>query len=119
MRHDGEAIVLFQRHGEEKLRQVAGVDGLRYENSQRTQTFFEQQFRVRLSVGEMVIVTADDAAAGKLGELFFCGPQALAIPQEDSAEVEPVTAPRHSPDVQRLLVVRVAGMTSPPPPPEK
>ncbi|HTI49751.1 MAG TPA: hypothetical protein VL475_02325, partial [Planctomycetaceae bacterium] len=95
-------------YGDEQLRRDVGDDGWRLSNKQRTATFFPQRFQVKLSVGEMALVTADDDAEGRLGELFFRGPQALA-PNNDVLPGETHTA--SSPTVQRILVVRLAGMS--------
>jgi hypothetical protein len=96
-------------YGDKQLRRDVGDNGWKLQSKQRTATFFPQRFQVKLSVGEMALVTADDDANGRLGELFFRGPQALAPNSEDSLE-EGRTAP--SPTVQRILVVRLAGMSA-------
>jgi hypothetical protein len=96
-------------HGSQQVRPVVGEDGWQYQDGQKTATLFPQRFTVRLAVGDMAILTAADGSQGRLGELFFRGPPALTPPGEAGhAEVG------HSADslnsVQRLLVVRLAGM---------
>jgi hypothetical protein len=78
-------------HGQEQLRRVVGDAGWQFHTAQRTETLYPQRFSLRLSVGEMAVVTADEEADGTLGRLFFLGPD-------------------DEPQVQRLLVVRLAGM---------
>lgn len=100
------------QYGDEKLRPVADADGWRYQNSQRNEILYPQRFSLTLSVGEMAIITAEDGADPALGRLFFCGPPAidLSTPHADPQDVPVRHSPLHGPTVQRLLVVRLAGM---------
>jgi hypothetical protein len=99
-------------HGEKQYRPAVGDSGWLFENSQQTETFFPQRFQVKLSVGEMALVTAADDAKGGLGELFFRGPQALVPPVESRSADETTSAVRELPTVQRILVVRLHAMGS-------
>lgn len=81
-------------HGTEQLRHAAGEAGWQFQQSQRTETFFPQRFGVKLSVGEMVVVSSENTESTRLGRLFFLGPD-------------------EEPTVHRLLVVRLAGMKEP------
>jgi hypothetical protein len=96
-------------YGDEQLRRDVGDNGWKLQNKQRTATFFPQRFQVKLSVGEMALVTADDNPQGLLGEIFFRGPQALAADSEDSPGEGHIAS---SPTVQRILIVRLAGMNN-------
>jgi hypothetical protein len=100
------------QYGDEKLRPVADGDGWRYQNSQRNELLYPQRFSLTLSVGEMAIVTAEDGAESNLGRLFFCGAPGIDCPASNADTPEaPAKNPALSgPTVQRLLVVRLAGM---------
>jgi len=114
---DGWARLEFMpqvHHGQEQLRPDVGAAGWEPQYGQRTDSFFLQRFDVKLSIGEMAVVTADDGASGTLGQLFFRGPAALQAPQElDEAAAGEEAAPSSENDypIQRLLVVRLAGMS--------
>ncbi len=99
-------------HGEGRQRYVAGEEGWRLQSGQQTETLFRQRFDVKLGTGEMAVITAADDAPGTLGHLFFRGPAALRRPpdpENGSAADEPAT-PTTEYAVQRLLIVRLAGM---------
>lgn len=101
-------------HGDERLRPGIGESGS-WENipGQRKATLYPQRFAVRLSVGEMAVLTAADDAKGRLGELFFRGPAALAALGDGWANNEQAPADQPLTTVQRVLVVRLAGMSEP------
>jgi hypothetical protein len=100
------------QYGDEKLRPVADGDGWKYQNSQRNEILYPQRFSLTLSVGEMVIVTADDGADPTLGRLFFSGPPGIdyTTSSGDPAESPVKSWTPDAPTVQRLLVIRLAGM---------
>lgn len=85
-------------HDQEKLRYTVGAENWQFESAQKTETMFAQRFGLRLSVGEMAVLTAADNAEGTLGRLFFIGPE-------------------DEPDLQRVLIIRLAGMSAPDLPP--
>ncbi|MGQ0635385.1 MAG: hypothetical protein ACT4QC_12295 [Planctomycetaceae bacterium] len=94
-------------HGDHILRQMADTEhGWHYRDTQQTEVYYRQRFAVRLGVGEMALLTAEDDSAGKLGELFFRGPPGLAPDGDESVD----EAGQPPADVQRLLVVRLSGM---------
>lgn len=101
-------------HGDNQLRQVAGDEGWRYQSGQLAETFFLQRFDVKLSTGEMAVITAEDDAPGSLGQLFFRGPAGIRRSREgtddSAAEEEAAPSPENDYPVQRLLIVRLAGM---------
>jgi hypothetical protein len=98
-------------------RTVAGAEGWRYENSQRVETFFPQRFSLRLSVGDMAVLTIEENADGSLGNLFFSGPSVLQSQEGGSGPFNEIPTveqrPGNDEPVQRLLVVRLAGMKAP------
>src|SRR5262249_25195284 len=57
-------------YGDEQLRPVAETGGWAPQTRQNIRTFFDERFEVKLSVGEMALVTTVDDAPGTLGELF-------------------------------------------------
>jgi hypothetical protein len=101
-------------HGDEHLRHAVGDAGWRFQNGQQTESYFLQRFDVKLGLGDMAVITSEDQAAGKLGQLFFRGPAALQPPRETLPDLFNVDEPRLSPNssfpIQRLLVIRLAGM---------
>jgi hypothetical protein len=101
-------------YGDDQLRPVVGDAGWRFQSGQQTETFFLHHFNVKLGTGDMAVITADDDVQGTLGQLFFRGPTALRPPREpgnDSADGEqPTPPPPHDRPIQRLLIVRLAGM---------
>jgi hypothetical protein len=101
-------------YGDDQLRPVVGDAGWRWQNGQQTETFFLHRFNVKLGTGDMAVITADDDSPGTLGQLFFRGPAALRPahdPENDSADGEQTTPPpTHEHPIQRLLIVRLAGM---------
>lgn len=101
------------QYGDERLRHVADSEGWRYQNSQRIETLFHQRFALKLSQGEMAIITADDRADSSLGKLFFCGPAGMTYPEEGSPAETATPLPSadgNVANVQRLLVVRLTGV---------
>ncbi len=100
------------QHGEDQQRYVVGETGWRFQSGQQIQSFFRQRFEVKLGTGEMAVITAEDDAAGTLGQLFFRGPAALRPPQNPEQETADGEQPSPPPDhpIQRLLIVRLAGM---------
>jgi hypothetical protein len=101
-------------HGDDQLRPEVGGMEWRYQNGQLTETFRPQRFEVRLSTGDMAVITAEEDAPGTLGQLFFRGPAALRPPRAsgDGSEIGEPTSSPPEPDypIQRLLIVRLAGM---------
>ena len=101
-------------HGDEHRGYAVGEAGWRFQNGQQTESYFLQRFDVKLSVGDMAVITSEDEAAGKLGQLFFRGPTALQPPRETLPDLFNADEPRPSPNssypIQRLLVIRLAGM---------
>ena len=101
-------------HGTPHDRRVVGAAGWQFQIGQESETFLVQRFNVKLCTGEMAVVTCEDEAAGTLGHLFFRGPAALRPPGADeggSSAVESAAAEaRMEYPVQRLLIVRLAGM---------
>jgi hypothetical protein len=95
-------------HGDDKLRYAVGATDWKLQNGKQTETYYLQRFEIELATGEMAILTADEGAAGTLGQLFFRGPSGLRRPKgEDDLE----SAPPESPcPIQRLFVIRLAGM---------
>lgn len=97
-------------HGDEQLRPTAESGGWIPQTKQNVRTFFDERFDVKLSIGEMALVTVADEAPGTLGELFFRGPQALYQPN-NLEEADAIFSGRQElPSAQRLLVVRLAGV---------
>jgi hypothetical protein len=101
-------------HGDDQLRHEVGGMEWRYQNGQLTETFRSQRFEVRLSTGDMAVITAEDHAPGTLGQLFFRGPSVLrpAAASADGIDSGELTLPAPEADypIQRLLIVRLAGM---------
>jgi hypothetical protein len=101
-------------HGDEHLRHAVGDAGWRFQNGQHIESYFLQRFDVKLSLGDMAVITSEDEATGKLGQLFFRGPSALQQPREMPPDVFNVDDERPSPSnsysIQRLLIIRLAGM---------
>ncbi len=101
-------------HGAEQLRHAVGDAGWRFQNGQQTESYFLQRFDVKLSLGDMAVITSEDEAAGKLGQLFFRGPAALQPSRETLPDLfnrdEPLSSSNSSYPIQRLLVIRLAGM---------
>jgi hypothetical protein len=86
-------------YGREYLRRTADESGWRFETAPRVQTFLQQRFSLSLAQGEMALITAAPGAQQNLGSRFFLG--AADEASEDQAE--------SAPQIQRLLVVRLAG----------
>jgi hypothetical protein len=101
-------------HGDDHLRHAVGDAGWRFQNGQQIESFFLERFDLKLSVGEMAVITCEDDAAGKLGQLFFRGPSALQPPHETVPDVFGADTPQPSQNgncpIQRLLIIRLAGM---------
>lgn len=76
------------RHGQERMRHVAGSEGWQFSMAQDLHAFNTHKFSTTLSVGEMVIMTAGIASRQySLGEWFFRPP---------------------GESMQRVLIIRVA-----------
>ncbi|MFN0056031.1 MAG: hypothetical protein ACKV0T_28125 [Planctomycetales bacterium] len=100
-------------HGQEQLRRDVGEGGWQFTPRQRTETMFPQRFSVRLSVGEMAVLTSTDDCDGKLGGLFFRGPSAMAPPEASGHQPDGEENSPNASDVQRLLIVRLATVNTP------
>jgi hypothetical protein len=102
------------QYGEEQQRYVVGDAGWRFQTGQQTETFFLHRFEIKLCTGDMVVLTAEDDSPETLGQLFFRGPAALRPPRnadEESAENDGAATPSTlDHPIQRLLIVRLAGM---------
>jgi hypothetical protein len=102
------------QYGQEQQRYVAGDGGWRFQSGQQTETFFLHRFEVKLGTGDMAVVTAEDDSPGTLGQLFFRGPAALRPPRAADEEPadgdEPAPPSAHDHSIQRVLIVRLAGM---------
>jgi hypothetical protein len=105
-------------HGDDQLRFAVGEE-MRWQqqSGQLTETFRAQRFTIELKAGDMAIITAEDDSPASLGQLFFRGPAALqrSRDQEDSTQTSEYQAeqpPQQETEypIQRLLVVRLAGM---------
>lgn len=104
----GLEFLPLMHHGEELLRTVADGQDWRFQQGQQTEVFYRQRFQVKLTVGEIALITAEEKSQGKLGDLFFRGPSALQHRGEEAErEVEP---PQVSSPVQRMLIVRLSGL---------
>lgn len=112
---DGWAQLEFApqvQYGEGRQQYVVGEAGWRFQSGQQTETFLRQRFEVRLGTGDMAVITAEDDAPGTLGQLFFRGPTALRPPRDTEKETadDGQSAPPPDHPIQRLLIVRLAGM---------
>lgn len=112
---DGWARLEFTpqiHHGEDQLRPEVGANGWTLQNGQLTESFRPQRFTVDLKTGDMAIVTAEENSPGTLGQLFFRGPAALRRAQEAEPLFGDQPQSAREPDypIQRLLIVRLAGM---------
>jgi hypothetical protein len=114
---DGWARLEFTpqiNHGDDQLRHAVGEQmRWQYQSGQLTESFRPQRFAIELKAGDMAILTAEDDAPATLGQLFFRGPAALQ-PSRDpgegaAAEDQPARSEPEYP-IQRLLIVRLAGM---------
>ena len=121
---DGWARLEFTpqiNHGDEQLRHAVGDEmNWQYQSGQLTESFRPQRFTMELKAGDMAIITAEDESPATLGQLFFRGPAALqksrgpesAPPGENTGEIpgnQPFSVESEYP-IQRLLIVRLAGM---------
>ncbi len=118
---DGWAKLEFTpqiNHGDDQLRHAVGEEmHWQYQAGQLTESFRPQRFTVELKAGDMAIITAEDDSPGTLGQLFFHGPAALGrgrdqegeTAQGDSGSEQPAPPEAEYP-IQRLLIVRLAGM---------
>ncbi|RPI84025.1 MAG: hypothetical protein EHM42_07870 [Planctomycetaceae bacterium] len=88
-------------HGAHQFRRTTDDTGWRFEDSQRVETFFQQRFSLTLGKGEMAIIASDGQPGRKLGHLYFTG-AGINASREASEE---------SLEVERLLIVRLAGST--------
>lgn len=69
----------------------AGENQFEMRHSQRVEEYPQLQFSLTLALGEMVVLTGDNATQTSLGRLFYFGPE-------------------DEPKSQRLLVIRLANM---------
>jgi hypothetical protein len=103
------------QHGYNQQSYTIADAGWRFQNGQETNTLFRQRFEIKLGTGDMAVITAEDDAAGTLGQLFFRGPAALRPPPnpekepKEPQEGEQAVPPPDYP-IQRLLIVRLAGV---------
>lgn len=91
---DGWVTLFFTpelHHGARELRRVAGETGWELKSSQKIERFPDQEFRMTLNVGEMVLLGARENASHDLGDQFFHA----SLDQAQS---------------KRLIVVRLADM---------
>ncbi len=106
--------------GDDKLHYAPGEsDDWRFQSGQQTETLFLKRFEVKLSTGDMALLTADEDVPGTLGQLFFRGPAGLrpapAPAREgdggdgDLGQPQAAAQLKESP-IQRLFVIRLAGM---------
>jgi len=114
---DGWARLEFTpliNHGDDQLRHTVGEQmHWQYQSGQLTEWFRAQRFTIELKTGDMAILTAEDEAPATLGQLFFRGPAALGRSHEQDT-VTPLDDQPAPPEpeypIQRLLVIRLAGM---------
>ncbi len=97
-------------HGTAHNRRVVGEAGWMYKTGQENETFFLERFSVKLCTGNMVVITCVDDSADTLGQLFFRGPAALRPPRNPDDPTDPPAESMPEYPVQRLLIVRLAGM---------
>jgi hypothetical protein len=114
---DGWARLEFTpqiNHGDDQLRYAVGEEmHWQHQSGQLTETFRPQRFTIELKAGDLAIITAEDDSPETLGQLFFRGPAALQRPldSEGSTSQGERPPPQESEyPIQRLLVVRLAGM---------
>ncbi|MCG6154774.1 hypothetical protein [Rubinisphaera margarita] len=84
-------------HGLAQLRPVAGRTEFQYEGGQHIEQLRNLEFTVTMNVGEMLVISADSSAAGKLGETFFVNRNAqrprrymVAIRLTDMKKIHPL-----------------------------
>jgi hypothetical protein len=100
------------QHGDNQQSYTVADVGWKFQNGQQSETLFQQRFEIKLGTGDMAVITAEDDAAETLGQLFFRGPAALRPPpdpEKESAAGAPTMPPLDYP-IQRLLIVRLAGV---------
>jgi hypothetical protein len=101
-------------HGDDQLRHAVGEQmHWQLQSGQLTESFRPQRFTIELKAGDMAIITAEDDSPGTLGQLFFRGPAALQQARDQDGEMpvaEPSAPPEPEYPIQRLLIVRLAGM---------
>lgn len=109
-------------HGDDQLRYAVGEEmQWQHQSGQLTESFRPQRFTIELKAGDMAIITAEDDAPSTLGQLFFHGPAALQRPRDPDNETplseyrgehqgEQPPPPESEYPIQRLLIVRLAGM---------
>jgi hypothetical protein len=114
---DGWARLEFTpqiNHGDDQLRHAVGeAMHWQYQSGQLIESFRPQRFAIELKTGDMAIITAEDNAPATLGQFFFRGPAALKRARDPegptAAGDESLAADAEYP-IQRLLVIRLAGM---------
>ena len=114
---DGWAKLEFTpqiNHGDDQLRHAVGEElRWRYQSGQLIESFRPQRFAIELKAGDMAIITAEDEAPATLGQLFFRGPAALQRSRDPGGALplgEQPPASQSEYPIQRLLIVRLAGM---------
>jgi hypothetical protein len=118
---DGWARLEFTpqiNHGDDQLRYAVGEEmHWQHQSGQLTESFRPQRFTIEVKAGDMAIITAEDVCPATLGQLFFRGPAALqrsrdqegATPSSEYRGEQPLPPETEYP-IQRLLIVRLAGM---------
>jgi hypothetical protein len=114
---DGWAKLEFTpqiNHGDDQLRHAVGEEmHWQYQSGQLTESFRPQRFTIELKAGDMAVITAEDDCPATLGQLFFRGPAALQQTRDQDGAT-PVSEQPPQPEteypIQRLLIVRLAGM---------
>lgn len=103
-------------HGDDQLRYAVGEEmHWQHQSGQLTESFRTQRFTMELKAGDLAIITAEDDCPATLGQLFFRGPAALQRsrdPEGTTAVGEQPPPPESEYPIQRLLIVRLAGMDS-------
>lgn len=104
-------------HGDEQLRHEIGENGWTLQTAKLTETFRPQRFTIELKTGEMALVTCEENAEGTLGQFFFRGPAVLGQNGQNREQVvdpmfgvETQSSQEPGYPIQRLLLVRLAGM---------
>lgn len=80
-------------HGMDQLRPAAGADQWELKSQPNIEKLYAQRFTVILNTGDMVLVTGRTDLTGTAGQRFFTGPEG-----QDG--------------IQRMMIVRLAQMTS-------
>jgi hypothetical protein len=101
-------------HGDDQLRFAVGEEmHWQHQSGQLTESFRPQRFTIELKAGDLAIITAEDDAPDTLGQLFFRGPAALQRSRDSESETpsgQQPSPPESEYPIQRLLIIRLAGM---------